>query len=144
MSEANKQMAKRWFDEVWNKGRREAIDEMLGADCVIHDGDTSIRGPQEFMQYFDRFQNAFSDIHFEFPEAIAEGDLVYLRWVVTHLHSGDGLGIPASGKRLRVTGMTLVRIVNGRFVEAWQNWDMMGMMEQIQGARQAAVYMAAG
>jgi predicted ester cyclase len=53
------------------------------------------------------------------------------------------LGIPASGKTVHVTGITIMRIANGKAVEGWQNWDMLGMMQQIQGGERAATYVAA-
>jgi steroid delta-isomerase-like uncharacterized protein len=143
MSESNIALARRWFDEIWNKGRREAIDELMPADCIIHDGDATIVGPEGFKPYFDRLQAAFSDIHVEILDNFAAGDLVCTRWVVTMRHTGDALGMPATGKQLRATGMGIVRIRNGRFAEGWQNWDMLGLMEQIHGANRAAVYMAA-
>ena len=117
---------------------------MMSADCVIHDGETSLTGIPAFQAYFDRLQAAFSDTRFQFEQVMAEGDLVCLRWSVTIRHVGDGLGIPPTGKELRSTGMSMVRIVDGKFVEGWQNWDMLGLMEQIHASGRAALYMAAG
>ena len=48
MSEGNKQLGKRWFEEVWNKGRREAIAEMLAPDALIHEGESTAKGPEGF------------------------------------------------------------------------------------------------
>jgi predicted ester cyclase len=46
-------------------------------------------------------------------------------------HKGDGLGVPASGKQVRLTGITIARIENGQIIEGWDNWDQLGMLEQI-------------
>ena len=143
MSNTQKETIIRWFEEVWNQGRRETIDELLRPGCVIHDGETSINGPEEFKLYFDRMRAAFSEIRVTFHEAIADGDLTCLRWSATRRHTGDGMGLPATGKEIHTTGVSIVRFKDGHFAEAWQNWDMLGVMEQIRGATTAKVYMAA-
>jgi predicted ester cyclase len=143
MSEHQKQTIIRWFEEVWNKGRRQAIDEMLPLDCVIHDGGTSLKGPEEFKKYFDLMRSTFSEIQMTPEEVISEGALVCLRWSVKMRHTGDGLGMPATGRNLQTTGISIVRFTGGRFAEAWQSWDMLGIMQQIQQAEPAKLYMRA-
>lgn len=143
MSDYQKQMIVRWFEEVWNKGRREAIDEMLLPDTVLHDGENDTRGPGEFKIFYDRINATLSDMRITPHEAISEGDYASLRWSVTARHTGDGLGIPPTGKEVRTTGMTLIRFHDGKFAEAWQNWDMLGLIQQMTGAAPApGVYVA--
>ena len=143
LSDHQKQTLLRWFEEVWNQGRREAIDEILPADCIVHEGDASSQGPEGFKPFFDRMHAAFSGIHVTAHEIICEGDLACLRWSVSMRHTGDGLGMPATGKQLQASGMTMVRFANGRFAEAWQNWDMLGLIEQINSVGHSATYIAA-
>ena len=143
MSDQQKTMIVRWFEEVWNQGRAETIDELLPPDCVIHDGGTSIQGPAEFKPYEARMREAFSELHVTPHEAISEGDFVCLRWSCTMRHTGPGLGMPATGKVLHTTGISMVRFANGRFAEGWQNWDMLGLMQQISDAGHAPTYMGA-
>lgn len=132
----------RWFEEVWNQGRRETIDELMPEDCVIHDGDTDATGPAEFKVFFDRLQSAFSDIRVTAHRAISDGDFGCLRWSATMRHTGDALGMPATDKQLYTTGISMVRFKDGRFAEAWQNWDMLGLIQQITNtATPAKVYM---
>ena len=144
MSEVNKELARRWFEEVWNKGRRDAIDEMMPVDCVLHDGNVSITGPDGFKPFYDRLQAAFSDHRIEIAMSIAEGDLVCVRWIATMRHTGDDLGVPATDKQVRCTGTSVIRFAGGRMVEAWQNWDEMGLMQQIQAGVSAQTSVAAG
>jgi|SRR5579864_1208254 len=143
MSEANKELAKRWFEEVWNKGRREAIKEILAPDAVILESGETVKGPEGFYPFFDRMQAAFSGIHVTFHDAIAEGDVVCLRWACSMKHTGDGLGIPPTNKSLHTTGISIVRIANGKLVAGWQNWDMLGLMQQIKHEPMAPTYIAA-
>jgi predicted ester cyclase len=143
MSETNKQLAQRWFEEVWNKGRREAIAEILAPDAEIRESGEIVRGPEGFYPFFDRMHAAFSDIHVTFQDAIAEADMVCLRWSCSMKHTGSGLGIAPTQKTLATTGMTMVRVANGKFVAGWQNWDMLGLMQQIKKEPMAPTYIAA-
>ena len=142
MSEARK-LVRRWFEEVWNKRRREAIAEMLSADSVIHEGDDSARGPEGFYPFFDRMQAIFSDIRVTIHDDFTDGETVCARWSCTMRHTGSGLGVAPTNKQLHTTGISIVRTANDRFVEGWQNWDMLGLLQQIKGETAAPTYIAA-
>ena len=142
MSEANKAFAKQWFERVWNQGSREAIVEMLTPTAVIHDGNESAIGPDGFYAFFDRMHGTFSDIHIAIDDTIAEGHMVCVRWSCTMRHSGDGLGLPATGKQVSTTGISIIRMAHGKMAEGWQNWDMLGLMQQITEAPRAKTYIA--
>jgi len=58
-------------------------------------------------------------------------------------HTGDGLGMPATNKRLEITGIVIVRVKDGKLTAGWQNWDMLGLLQQINSAPAAATYIAA-
>jgi len=72
MSEANKDLAKRFFDEVWNKSRRSDIAELLAPSSVVYESGEVIRGLEGFEPFFDRMQATFSDIHVSLNDAFAE------------------------------------------------------------------------
>ena len=144
MSQANKALATRWFEEVWNKRRREAIDEMLLPQAVLYEGGKETKGPEGFQPFFDRMWAAFSDIHITIQDVIAEADMVCVRWSCTMTHSGDGLGMAPTNKKLETTGISIVRVADGMLAAGWQNWDMLGLMQQIQAQPRAATYIAAG
>lgn len=134
MSEANKAFATLWFDKVWNQGRRDAIGEMLAPDGVFHDGSETATGPDGFYAFFDRIHAAFSDIHITIEFTMAEGDDVCLRWSCTLRHTGSGLGMPPTGRIVNTTGISIIRMGNGKLAEGWHNWDMLGLMQQIADA----------
>ena len=73
--EKNKGLLIRWFDEVWNQGRKETIKELFAAECVLHDGMNTFRGPTEFMQFHDGLRGQFSGFVIKPIQALAEGDL---------------------------------------------------------------------
>ena len=135
---ANQDLIGRWFEEVWNKGRREAIAEMLMPDAVIHDGAMSATGPVGFYPFFDRMHAAFSDIRLELGETITENDRVCVRWCATMKHTGPGFGMAPTGKTISMTGISIIRVAEGKVAEGWQNWDGLGLMQQIQAIEGAA------
>ena len=138
-----REAAQNWFEVVWNQARREAIAEMLAPDVVLHDGSVDSTGIQPFQLFFDRMHATFSQTHIDVEDTLVEGDRVCVRWRVKATHTGDGLGIPPTGKEIQVTGISVIRVADGLFVEAWQNWDMLGMMEQIRGHEKSPTYVAA-
>jgi steroid delta-isomerase-like uncharacterized protein len=140
MSDENVALMYRWFDEVWNKGRAEAIDEMFAADGIAHglgEAGVEVRGPAEFKPFFAKLRGAFPEFEVTIEDTIAEADQVAARWTARLTHQGDHLGIPATGKKAIVSGMSIIRVRDGQIIEGWNNWDIMGLMQQI-GALQPA------
>jgi len=123
-SEQNKHLVHRWFEEVWNQCRPEVISELFSPECILHDGAVQMRGPQEFQRFHDALREQFSDIRVISGVSLSEGDLASLRWTVECRDK-------ASGKNVTATGISIVRIRDGRFVEAWQNWDQAGVATQL-------------
>jgi steroid delta-isomerase-like uncharacterized protein len=130
----NIKLMKRWYHEVWREGKNETIHELLAPDALLR-GQTGpeveIRGPEGFIAFAERIRNTFPDTEVTVEDVFAVDDKVAARWVAIGTHTGGGLGVPATGKRLRVTGITIARFENGKIVEGWDNWDRLGMLEQI-------------
>lgn len=124
--EQNKMLVHRWFEEVWNQSRRETIFELLAPSSVLHDGPRDYRGPEEFAAFHDALRSQFSQFRITPVVSLAEGDRVCMHWSASFLHT-------ASGKPLQLTGTSVVRIVEDRFVEAWQNWDAAHLYTQLTG-----------
>lgn len=125
-----------WFEEVWNKGDIDAIDQMTTSDAQMHglehpDG-TPVEGKQGFKAFHKQLQASFSNIHVEVEQILTEGDMMMVRCVISGVHSGDGLGIPATGKKVEFTGMCLARLEGRKIAEAWNNFDLRSMYRQVQ------------
>jgi len=133
--EANKALVHRWFEEVWNKGRSDAVAEMLSEDAVIHglseDAAKPLRGPSDFLPFYAQFREAFPDIEVVVEDTIAEGDKVAVRCSVRGKHLGDSLGFKATNATAEFDGIAIVRVQDGKFVEAWNNFDFMKMYKQL-------------
>src|SRR2546423_10445892 len=132
--EENKILIRRWFEEVWNKGRPEAIAEMMSEDCVCHglseDGQP-LRGASGFLPFHTQFREAFPHIQVVVEDAIAEGDKVVARCSVRGKHVGDSLGFKATQKTAEFDGIGIAAIKDGKFVEVWNNFDFMKMYKQL-------------
>lgn len=131
MSEANKAIVRRWFEEVWNQGRVESIDAMFSADGRVHGLGDLPPGPAGFKPFHAAFRQAFPDMRITIDDVIAEGDLVAYRFTARATHRGAGLGFDATNRRAEFTGMGFARIRNGKLVEGWNNFDELGMFQQL-------------
>ena len=122
--EQNKALMTRWFEEVWNQGRREAIHQLFAPECVLHDGSRQIRGPEEFCKFYDGLRSEFCEFKVTPDITLAQDDLVSLRWHVSCRHT-------PTEKPVEFHGISIARVKNGQFIEAWQNWDAAGVAAQI-------------
>ncbi len=132
--EENKALIRRWFEEVWNKRRASAIDEMYadGLAYGLHDDPkVALKGAADFKTFYETFCKAFGEIHVDVEDVIAEGDKIAARCHVTGVHTGDELGVPASHAAIDFTGLVFARIKDGKFVEVWNNFDFLSMNRQI-------------
>lgn len=135
MSEENKALVRRWFDEVWNNGRSDVIEELFADDGIAHglanESGSPMRGPRDYKPFHETFRGAFPDIIVTVEDMIAEGDKVAARCSVTGKHTGDNLGFAGTNTGVDFTGITIVRICDGKIVEAWNNFDFMRMNRQL-------------
>jgi len=133
-TEENISLMKRWYREVWRERKNETVFELIAPDaslCGQNGPEQEIRGPEGFVEFAERIRAAFPDTEVEIEDIFAAEDKVAVRWVATGTHKGDGLGIPPTGAHVRIAGITIARIANGKIVEGWDNWDRLGMLEQI-------------
>jgi steroid delta-isomerase-like uncharacterized protein len=141
MVEKNLELTRRWFEEVWNQQKTQAIHEMMSPECVSyntsHDGEV-LRGPEAFAGLQRQLLDAFPDIRIVVEEAFGAGELVAVRWSASMHHKGEGLGMPPTGAAVRITGMGMARIRDGKIIENWDEWDKLGMFQQIDAARAKA------
>jgi steroid delta-isomerase-like uncharacterized protein len=135
MSEQNKALVKRWFEEVWNQGRADVIDELLVEDGIIHgladQGGAPVHNRRAFQQFHGQFRGAFPDIVVNVEDMIAEGGKVVARRSVRGKHTGESLGFKATNAPVEFDGIAIVRVKDGKIVEAWNSFDFMKMNRQL-------------
>jgi steroid delta-isomerase-like uncharacterized protein len=135
MKSESMEVLHRWFEEVWNQGREEAIDELFAEEGIAHglldENGQELQGPAGFKPFFRRFKDAFPDIQITIEDCICEGDQSAARCTVRAKHTGEGLGIAATNNPVEFTGMCIVRVQDGKIVEAWNNFDFLSLNQQI-------------
>ena len=130
MSEDNKALALRDYEEIWNNKNLAVIDELYEQEHLRH-GSVGESGNEGYRQFVTMYIEAFPDVRFTVDDIIAEGDKVVTRWTATGSHKGDLPDIPATGTLVTVTGINIHRISDGKIVEEWGNWDALGLMQQL-------------
>ena len=127
-----REVARRWFEEVWNARRDECVEELLAADSCGHIQGGEYRGRDGFREMQRGFLAALPDIHIEIEDILAEGNRAAIRWRARGTHTGDGLGFPPSGRTIDVRGTTWMVVENGKAIEGWDTWDLTGMVASLQ------------
>ena len=125
MSEANKAVIMRIFEEALNQGNRQVRDELVSPDLVSDAAAPPV----------DDLRAAFPDLHWVVHDQIAEGDMVVNRFTITGTHTGaEFMGIPPSGKRIEVKGLGIDRMANGMVAQGWTVLDTHGLLQQLGAA----------
>ena len=118
----NKAIARRYFEEILNKGSAAAIDAIVAPDVVFHNPPAVVKGIADFRKLVAALRGAFSDLHFTLEDELAEGGKVATRWV---MRGTQGT------RRLDVTGMDIFLIENGKIREIWVNMDTLAQAKQM-------------
>ena len=132
MSEQNKAIVRRLFNEVGSKGNMEVISELITEDYVSHQlGAEDHKGYEGLEQLITMYRTAFPDMLITVDDQVAEGDRVATRWAATGTHQGELAGIPPTGKQVKVSAMSITRFEGGKIAEEWELADQMGLMQQL-------------
>jgi len=130
MSEENKALLRRWLEEGANKGNLALFDELYG-DCMYYSPATGGLKREALKQFIASLLAAFPDGRWAIEDQVAEGDKVATRWSFTGTHQGELMGVAPTGKQVTTSGMVIDRIVEGKIVEEWEEWDALGLMQQL-------------
>jgi steroid delta-isomerase-like uncharacterized protein len=132
MSEKKKMMDQRLYEQVWNQGNLDVIDELTANDFISHlSPDDEFTGPEGMKQFVSTMREAFPDVEFTIEDQITEGDRVVTRWTASATHRGEYNGLLPTGKQVEVPGITIMRVADDKFVEGWTNWGVYSLLEQL-------------
>jgi steroid delta-isomerase-like uncharacterized protein len=131
MDETNGRVMQRAFDEIMKRGNVDAIDTLFASDFAGHDTSGGTFGRAEFRTGVLAMLSAFSDREVVIADQVVDGDKVATRWQATGVHSGPFNGIPATGRPVRLTGISIDRIAGGKIVESWEVTDDAGLLRQL-------------
>ena len=136
--EENKAVARRYWEEAFNAGNLERLDELCAPDYVGHRPVPGVPPTVEGeKQLLAMYRAAFPDVRGTIEDQIAEGDRVVSRLRFRGTHQGEFAGLPPTGTEATTTGIHIVRLKDGRIAEAWGEWDQLGLLQQL-GAIPAA------
>ena len=130
LEEQNKATAKRAFEEILSHGRFELAEQLYAKNFVNH-GLHANASLEEDQTALKGWHAAFPDLVIMPEKLMAEDDLVTIYWTARGTNTGTGNGLPATGKRAAVAGITIWRIVNGKITEEWSAFDQLSMMQQL-------------
>lgn len=132
MSEQNKAVIRGLVEGFWNKKDVKAFDDAFAARFVDRTPMPGTDGTKEALKAVVLgIQAAVPDARTTLDDLVAEGDKVTWRWTFQGTHKGPLMGIPATGKRITLTGITIDRIAGGQIVERWHQIDTLSLMQQL-------------
>ncbi len=132
VEEQNKELVQNFFEEL-DKGNAEIIKELYASDSVSYSpsGSTTPTSSEEAIEMTMMFYDAFPDLAHSIEELIASGDKVVVRAIARGTHKEEFYGIPATGNKIELSFIVIIRIENGKFVEQRQEIDMLGFMQKL-------------
>jgi steroid delta-isomerase-like uncharacterized protein len=130
LPEQNKAIARRAFEEILSHGHFELAEQLYAKDFINH-GIHSNAGLEEDQTALKGWHQAFPNVVISPEKLIAEDDLVTIYWIARGTNTGTGNGLPATGKKAELSGITIWRIVDGKIQEEWSAFDQLSMMQQL-------------
>jgi len=130
LQQQNKAVARRAFEEILSQGKFEFAEQLYARDFVNH-GIHRDAGLEEDQAALKGWHQAFPDIAIVPQKLIAEDDLVTIYWIASGTNTGTGNGLPATGKKGELAGITIWRIADGKIKEEWSAFDQLSMMQQL-------------
>jgi steroid delta-isomerase-like uncharacterized protein len=131
-AERNKTIVQRHMDEFWNEGKLEVADQIHASDYLFHEHvNPVISGAEAYNQFATMYRAAFPDLHFTIEDLITEGDKVTARWSCVGTHQGELMGIPPTGKKTKISGISIFLIAGAKIAKEWTNWSTLALLQQL-------------
>jgi steroid delta-isomerase-like uncharacterized protein len=128
----NKAIIRRLFEEGLSTGDMALLDEIVAQDFTLHGAPPGLPSGREGLKLLvGMFRSAFPDYRDSIEDLVAEGDKVVVRWTFRGTHTGDFQGIPATGKHVKTTGISIFRVDDGKIKDDWTIIDMVGLLQQL-------------
>ena len=130
-TKANKTLAERLNQLVWNEHKTDVIGEIVAERCVMHVGDREFRGRDGYRSFFDAYTGAFPDLSVQINDLIAEDGFVVTSYTARGHHTGPLMGIDPTGKQVKVNGVNIARYQDGKLVESQNLFNEMNLLQQV-------------
>jgi len=116
----------KWFNDVWNNDDESSIDKLMTHDStakgILKEGEP--KGAEGFKIFYKDFRSQFHDVKIEIEDVIAQDDMEAARTIVNAIHT-------QTGKEVKFSGLCMVKVVDGKIAEAWNNYDFLNLYEQL-------------
>jgi len=133
ITEQNKATVCRFNKEFIEAGNMNSFNEIMDPSFINHTAPAGVpKGPEGVMYFFNHFlKPAFHDLTVSINDQVAEGDKVTTYKTFTATHKGDFLGITASGRKVTMEVIDIIRLKDGKFTDHWNVLDWQAVMQQI-------------
>jgi len=132
MSEENKALERRMYEEIFNKKNLDAVEQFYATDWINHNPLPRMApGIEGMKQQHAMINAAFPDMQVKLEDIVAEGDKVACLWTAIATHKGEFMGMPATGKQVTMKGIHIDRIADGKIAQTWGLSDVLGLMQQL-------------
>lgn len=105
------------FDQVWNQKNLKKIPSIFTEDFTLESGGELYKGRDLFTDAVKTWLEAFPDLHYTIVEEISNKNRAIIRWRAKGTHQGPFLGIAPTGRKIDFTGISILKISNGKFSE---------------------------
>lgn len=126
----NCEIVRRFTEEAWGKGDLGVVDELVAADAVPPHG-SQVGGPEAYKQEIMQIRNGLSEYRTVVEDVFGVADRVAIRWMTTGRHTGMLFGFTPTGREVRIPGVDIFRVVDGKIVEHWGEEAMPSLLGQI-------------
>ena len=131
MAQAIEDVMRRFVAEVMNQGNFDVVDEIFDPNYVYRSPDEERQGTEALKAFLAGYHAAFPDLRMAIDELVVADDRAVIFFTLAGTHEGPLMGIPPTGKEMRVHGVVLSRFEDGRIVEEWELLDQLGMLTQL-------------
>ena len=120
-----------WIGEAINGGNFDVVDELAHPNYVYRNPNEELRGAEAVKGLFAAYRTGFPDFHVQVDQRVAQGDRMIQAFTLTGTHRGEFMGIPATGKAIKVHGFVMSHFADGKIVEEWEVIDQLAFLEQL-------------
>jgi steroid delta-isomerase-like uncharacterized protein len=118
--------------DAYNSTNLDAFNDVLADECVLVRDEEKARGREAIKGVLGKLRRAFPDIQYRVDDVVDAGNMLALRWEAVGTHRGEYLGVPATGRPISYTGITLYRLNDGRVDRIWVTADLLSLMRRMR------------
>lgn len=124
-------LVREYIEAVWNRDDLEALERLTTPDFEYTLGGQPSRNRAAMAEFLSMTRKAFPDWRVDIADIVADDHSVAVRWEGAVTHGGPFYGIPPTGKKVKVSGISLYRVADGRIQAEWEQMDSLGMLGQL-------------